>query len=62
MKKMKKMMALALALLLDANVPYKSTFRTIFLSPMIVPAATANRKTNRWICALCTETPNLWIR
>jgi len=32
-------LALALALLLDANVPYKSTFRTIFLSPMIVPAA-----------------------
>ncbi|MBQ3861365.1 MAG: sugar ABC transporter permease [Clostridia bacterium] len=32
-------LALALAVLLDANVPYKSTFRTIFLSPMIVPAA-----------------------
>ena len=31
--------ALALAVLLEANVPYKSTFRTIFLSPMIVPAA-----------------------
>ncbi len=31
--------SLALALLLDSNVPYKSTFRTIFLSPMIVPAA-----------------------
>lgn len=30
---------LMLALLLDANIPYKSTFRTIFLSPMIVPAA-----------------------
>ena len=32
-------LSLALAVLLDANVPYKSTFRTIFLSPMIVPAA-----------------------
>lgn len=32
-------LSLGLALLLDANVPYKSTFRTIFLSPMIVPAA-----------------------
>lgn len=32
-------LSLALAMLLDANVPYKSTFRTIFLSPMIVPAA-----------------------
>ena len=32
-------LSLALAILLDANVPYKSTFRTIFLSPMIVPAA-----------------------
>jgi len=32
-------LALLLAVLLDANVPYKSTFRTIFLSPMIVPAA-----------------------
>lgn len=32
-------LSLAAALLLDANVPYKSTFRTIFLSPMIVPAA-----------------------
>ena len=32
-------LSLALAVLLDTNVPYKSTFRTIFLSPMIVPAA-----------------------
>ena len=32
-------LSLALAVLLDANVPYKSTFRTIVLSPMIVPAA-----------------------
>ena len=32
-------LALLLAVLLDSNVPYKSTFRTIFLSPMIVPAA-----------------------
>jgi len=32
-------LSLALAMLLDANVPFKSTFRTIFLSPMIVPAA-----------------------
>lgn len=32
-------LSLALAILLDANVPYKSVFRTIFLSPMIVPAA-----------------------
>ena len=31
--------ALALAVLLETNIPYKSTFRTIFLSPMIVPAA-----------------------
>lgn len=31
--------ALLLALLLDAEIPAKSTFRTIFLSPMIVPAA-----------------------
>lgn len=31
--------SLLLAVLLDANVPAKSTFRTIFLSPMIVPAA-----------------------
>lgn len=32
-------LSLALAVLLDTNIPYKSTFRTIFLSPMIVPAA-----------------------
>ena len=32
-------LSLLLAVLLDSNVPYKSTFRTIFLSPMIVPAA-----------------------
>ncbi len=32
-------LSLALAVLLDANIPCKSTFRTIFLSPMIVPAA-----------------------
>ncbi len=32
-------LALLLAILLESNVPYKSTFRTIFLSPMIVPAA-----------------------
>lgn len=32
-------LSLALAVLLDSNLPYKSTFRTIFLSPMIVPAA-----------------------
>ncbi len=32
-------LSLLLAVLLEANVPYKSTFRTIFLSPMIVPAA-----------------------
>ncbi len=32
-------LSLALAVLLDSNIPYKSTFRTIFLSPMIVPAA-----------------------
>ncbi len=32
-------LSLVLALILDANVPLKSTFRTIFLSPMIVPAA-----------------------
>lgn len=32
-------LSLLLAMLLDSNVPYKSTFRTIFLSPMIVPAA-----------------------
>jgi len=32
-------LSLGLALILDANVPLKSTFRTIFLSPMIVPAA-----------------------
>ncbi|MBR4204236.1 MAG: sugar ABC transporter permease [Clostridia bacterium] len=32
-------LSLALAVLLDAKVPLKSTFRTIFLSPMIVPAA-----------------------
>ncbi len=31
--------SLALAVLLEANIPYKSIFRTIFLSPMIVPAA-----------------------
>lgn len=31
--------SLLLAVLLDAKIPYKSTFRTIFLSPMIVPAA-----------------------
>jgi len=31
--------ALALAVILETNIPYKSTFRTIFLSPMIVPAA-----------------------
>ena len=31
--------SLLLAILLDTNVPFKSTFRTIFLSPMIVPAA-----------------------
>ncbi len=32
-------LSLALAVMLDSNIPYKSTFRTIFLSPMIVPAA-----------------------
>jgi len=32
-------LSLALAVLLDTNIPMKSTFRTIFLSPMIVPAA-----------------------
>lgn len=32
-------LALGLAVLLDANIPCKSVFRTIFLSPMIVPAA-----------------------
>ncbi len=32
-------LALALALLLDREIPMKSMFRTIFLSPMIVPAA-----------------------
>lgn len=32
-------LSLLLAVLLESNVPYKSTFRTIFLSPMIVPAA-----------------------
>lgn len=31
--------ALLLALILDSSIPFKSTFRTIFLSPMIVPAA-----------------------
>ncbi len=31
--------SLLLAVLLEANIPFKSTFRTIFLSPMIVPAA-----------------------
>ena len=30
---------LMLAVLLESNVPLKSTFRTIFLSPMVVPAA-----------------------
>ena len=32
-------LSLLLAIILDSNVPAKSTFRTIFLSPMIVPAA-----------------------
>ncbi len=32
-------LSLALAVLLESNIPMKSTFRTIFLSPMIVPAA-----------------------
>ncbi len=32
-------LSLALAVLLDGEIPMKSTFRTIFLSPMIVPAA-----------------------
>lgn len=32
-------LSLALAVLLDQNLPGKSIFRTIFLSPMIVPAA-----------------------
>jgi len=32
-------LSLVLAMILDSNVPAKSTFRTIFLSPMIVPAA-----------------------
>ncbi|MGN1347091.1 MAG: carbohydrate ABC transporter permease [Eubacteriales bacterium] len=32
-------LSLALAVLLESNIPCKSTFRTIFLSPMIVPAA-----------------------
>lgn len=32
-------LSLALAVLLDQNLPGKSVFRTIFLSPMIVPAA-----------------------
>ena len=27
-----------------------------------VPAATANRKANRWICAFCTDNPNFCIR
>jgi len=33
------LLSLGLAIFLDAEVPLKSTFRTIFLSPMIVPAA-----------------------
>ena len=32
-------LSLALAVLLEQNLPGKSVFRTIFLSPMIVPAA-----------------------
>lgn len=32
-------LSLGLALLLDAKIPYKSQFRTFFLSPMMVPVA-----------------------
>lgn len=32
-------LSLGLALLLDMNIPWKSQFRTFFLSPMMVPAA-----------------------
>jgi len=32
-------LSLGLAVLLDRQIPFRSTFRTIFLSPMIVPAA-----------------------
>ena len=30
--------------------------------PITVPAATAKRKANRWICAFCTDNPNFCIR
>ena len=33
------MLALGLALLLEARIPLKSQFRTFFLSPMMVPVA-----------------------
>jgi multiple sugar transport system permease protein len=32
-------LSLGLALLLEANIPYRSTFRTFFLSPLMVPVA-----------------------
>lgn len=55
-------LSLLLALLLEARIPGKSTFRTFFLSPMMVPVASVvliwqvlfsyNGSVNEWIVAL----------
>lgn len=55
-------LSLLLALLLEARIPGKSTFRTFFLSPMMVPVASVvliwqvlfsyNGSVNEWIMAL----------
>ena len=55
-------LSLLLALLLEARIPGKSTFRTFFLSPMMVPVASVvliwqvlfsyNGSVNEWLTAL----------
>ena len=55
-------LSLALAVMLEARIPGKSTFRTFFLSPMMVPVASVvliwqvlfsyNGSVNEWIGAL----------
>ena len=55
-------LSLALAVMLEAHIPGKSTFRTFFLSPMMVPVASVvliwqvlfsyNGSVNEWVMAL----------
>ena len=47
---------------IETQITYLRPIRSPIGPPATVPTAKAPRNTKRWICALCTDTPNVSIR